>query len=171
MRRVGTTEHDLQHEYDKYSRAEMMQPYGASERQIETMLKESNEMNTYRASTPLARTSRRTEGTDAAVPCHSAGAEQLCERGAVWQLAWVNVFLRHNRPGGDGHGLQSSPLHTLHRLPPMHPSILHRLPLTSPAQPGSHPSCAACLPPHPGCSCPTAPPPGSTAGLPSSWQL
>ena len=47
-----TTEHDLQHEYDKYSRAEMMQSYGASERQIETMLKESNEMNTYRASTP-----------------------------------------------------------------------------------------------------------------------
>ena len=29
-----------------------MQSYGASERQIETMLKESNEMNTYRASTP-----------------------------------------------------------------------------------------------------------------------
>ena len=29
-------------------------------------------MNTYSASTPLARTSRRTEGTDAAVPCRSA---------------------------------------------------------------------------------------------------
>ncbi len=52
MRRTDTTEHDLQHEYDKYNRAEMMQSYGASERQIETMLKESNEMNTYRASTP-----------------------------------------------------------------------------------------------------------------------
>ena len=44
-RRTYTTEHDLQHEYDKYRRAEMMQSYGASERQIETMLKESDEMN------------------------------------------------------------------------------------------------------------------------------
>ena len=40
MRRMDTTEHDLQHEYDKYRRAKMMQSYGASERQIETMLKE-----------------------------------------------------------------------------------------------------------------------------------
>ena len=45
-RRTHTTEHDLQHEYDKYSRAEMMQSYGASERQIKTMLKESDEMYT-----------------------------------------------------------------------------------------------------------------------------
>ena len=57
MRRVDTTEHDLQHEYDKYRRAEMMQSYGASERQTETMLKETetmlketDEMNPYRAS-------------------------------------------------------------------------------------------------------------------------
>jgi hypothetical protein len=40
-----TTEHDLQHEYDKYNRAEMMQSYGASER-LQTMLKETEEMNT-----------------------------------------------------------------------------------------------------------------------------
>ena len=33
-RRTDTTEHDLQHEYDKYRRAEMMQSYGDSERQI-----------------------------------------------------------------------------------------------------------------------------------------
>lgn len=52
LRRTDTTEHDLQHEYDKYRRAEMMQSYGASERQIETMLKESDEMNTHRASAP-----------------------------------------------------------------------------------------------------------------------
>ena len=45
-RRTYTTEHDLQHEYDKYRRAEMMQSYGASERQIETMLKELDEMYT-----------------------------------------------------------------------------------------------------------------------------
>ena len=51
LRRTDTTEHDLQHEYDKYRRAEMRQSYGASERQIKTMLKESDEMNTYRAST------------------------------------------------------------------------------------------------------------------------
>ena len=43
---MNTTEHDLQHEYDKYRRAEMMQAYGASERLIETMLKESDEMCT-----------------------------------------------------------------------------------------------------------------------------
>ena len=85
-----TTAHDLQHEYDKYSRAEVMQSYGASERQIETMLKESNEMNTYRAPTPLARTSRRTEDTDAAVPCRSAGAElvggKLVKGRSGWQV-------------------------------------------------------------------------------------
>ena len=46
LRRTDTTEHDLQHEYDKYRRAELMQSYGASERQIKTMLKESDEMNT-----------------------------------------------------------------------------------------------------------------------------
>ena len=46
MRRMDTTEHDLQHGYGKYRRAEMMQSYGASERQIETMLKETEEMNT-----------------------------------------------------------------------------------------------------------------------------
>ena len=45
LRRTDATEHDLQHEYDKYRRAEMMQSYGASERQIKTMLKESDEMN------------------------------------------------------------------------------------------------------------------------------
>jgi len=45
MRRMDTTDHDLQHEYDKYRRAEMMQSYGASERQIETMLKEFDGMN------------------------------------------------------------------------------------------------------------------------------
>ena len=49
-RRTDTTEHDLQHEYDKYRRAEMMQSYGASERLIETMFKESDEMYT---STPM----------------------------------------------------------------------------------------------------------------------
>lgn len=52
LRRTDTTEHDLQHEYDKYRRAEMMQSYGASERQIETMLKESDEMNTHHAYAP-----------------------------------------------------------------------------------------------------------------------
>ena len=45
-RRTYTTEHDLQHAYVKYRRAEMMQSYGASERQIETMFKESDEMYT-----------------------------------------------------------------------------------------------------------------------------
>ena len=45
LRRTGTTEHDLQHEYDKYLRVEVMRTYGASERQIETMLKESDGMN------------------------------------------------------------------------------------------------------------------------------
>lgn len=50
FRRTGTTEHDLKHEYDKYLSAELMQVYGASESQIETMLKESDEMNTSRAS-------------------------------------------------------------------------------------------------------------------------
>lgn len=70
MRRMGTTEHELQHEYDKYRRVGMMQSYGAFERQIETMLKESNEMNTHRASTL---------GSNPAVaqkapmpPCHAA---------------------------------------------------------------------------------------------------
>ena len=53
LRRMDTTEHDLQHEYDTYHRAEMMQSYGASERQITTMLKESDEMNTHYASAPL----------------------------------------------------------------------------------------------------------------------
>ena len=67
-----TTEHDLQHEYDKYNRAEMMQSYGASERQIETMLKESNEMNTYRASTPRLEPAVAQKAPDAAVPCRSA---------------------------------------------------------------------------------------------------
>ena len=52
LKRTDTTEQDLQHEYDKYRRAEMMHSYGASERQIETMLKESDEMNTHRASAP-----------------------------------------------------------------------------------------------------------------------
>lgn len=45
LRRTGTTEHDLQHEYAKYLRVEVMRTYGESERQIETMLKESDEMN------------------------------------------------------------------------------------------------------------------------------
>jgi len=45
LKRTDTTEQDLQHEYDKYRRAELMQAHGASERQIETMLKESDEMN------------------------------------------------------------------------------------------------------------------------------
>lgn len=45
LRSTGTTEHDLQHEYDKYLRVEVMRIYGASERQIETMLKESDGMN------------------------------------------------------------------------------------------------------------------------------
>ena len=52
LKRTDTTEQDLQHEYDKYRRAELMQAHGASERQIETMLKESDEMNTHRASAP-----------------------------------------------------------------------------------------------------------------------
>ena len=88
MRRTDTTEHELQHEYDKYRRVGMMQSYGAFERQIETMLKESNEMNTYRASTPLARTSRRTEGTDAAVPCRSAGAELMAGKLVKGRSGW-----------------------------------------------------------------------------------
>lgn len=50
LRRVGTTEHELQHEADKYRRAATMQRFGATERQIESMLKESDEMNTNRAS-------------------------------------------------------------------------------------------------------------------------
>ena len=41
-RRIDTTEHDLQHEYDKYRRAELMHSHGASERQSETMLKDRN---------------------------------------------------------------------------------------------------------------------------------
>lgn len=45
LRSTGTTEHDLQHEYDKYLRVEVMRTYGAPERQIETMLKESDGMN------------------------------------------------------------------------------------------------------------------------------
>ena len=45
LRRAGATEHDLKHEYDKYLRVEVMRTYGASERQIETMLKESDGMN------------------------------------------------------------------------------------------------------------------------------
>ena len=44
-KRKDTTEHDLQHGYDKYHRAELLQANGASERQIETMLKESDEMH------------------------------------------------------------------------------------------------------------------------------
>lgn len=40
IKREGTTEHDLQHAYDKYRRAELMQANGASERQIETIFKE-----------------------------------------------------------------------------------------------------------------------------------
>lgn len=48
LKRTDTTEQDLQHGYDKYRRAELMQTHGASERQIETMLKESDEMNTLR---------------------------------------------------------------------------------------------------------------------------
>lgn len=45
LKRTDITEHDLQCEYDKYRRAELMQSYGASGRQIETMLKEYVEMN------------------------------------------------------------------------------------------------------------------------------
>lgn len=46
LQRTDTTEQDILHEYAKYRRAELMQAHGASERQIETMLKESDEMNT-----------------------------------------------------------------------------------------------------------------------------
>lgn len=55
LKRTDTTEHDLQCEYDKYRRAELMQSYGASERQIETMLKESDEMNDRYPQAPVPK--------------------------------------------------------------------------------------------------------------------
>lgn len=55
LKRTDTTEHDLQHEYGKYRRAELMQAHGASERQIETMLKESDEMNHGYPQAPLPK--------------------------------------------------------------------------------------------------------------------
>lgn len=58
LQRTGTTEHDLHREYDKY-RAEMMHSHGASERMIETVLKESNEMSTYQTYGPLLEPSAR----------------------------------------------------------------------------------------------------------------
>ena len=64
LRRTDTTEHDLQHEYDKYRRAELMQSYGASERQIETMLKESDEMYTSTPRREPARYQPRSHAAD-----------------------------------------------------------------------------------------------------------
>lgn len=55
LRRTDTTEHDLQHEYRKYRSAELMHSHGASERQIETMLKEVEEMNPHRESVPVPK--------------------------------------------------------------------------------------------------------------------
>ena len=63
---MNTIEHDLQHEYAKYRRAEMMQSYGASERQIETMLKESDEMYT-----PINRREPAVPPEAPPPPCHA----------------------------------------------------------------------------------------------------
>ena len=75
-RRTYTTEHDLQHEYDKYRRAEMMQSYGASERQIETMLKESDEMYTP---TPMREPAvpPKAPPPPCPAPCNLAAAERV----------------------------------------------------------------------------------------------
>lgn len=55
LRRTDTTEHELQHEYDQYRRAEMMRAYGASERQIDSTLKEHDMNPDYpRAKAPQA---------------------------------------------------------------------------------------------------------------------
>ena len=59
----------------RYRRAELMQAYGASERQIETMLKESDEMNTHRAPTP--------QPPQCPAPCNRSGG--LAERVALIQ--------------------------------------------------------------------------------------
>ena len=77
LKRTDTTEHDLQHEYDKYRRAERMHSHGASERQIETMLNESDEMNTHRASAPWLETPVPKAPTPQApqcpAPCNRSG--------------------------------------------------------------------------------------------------
>ena len=59
LKRKDTTEHDLQNAYDKHLRAELMQANGASERQIETMLKEFDEMSEYKTYGPLLEPSER----------------------------------------------------------------------------------------------------------------
>lgn len=59
LKRTGITEQDLQHVYDKCRCAELLQANGASERMIETMLKESNEMSTYQTYGPLLEPSAR----------------------------------------------------------------------------------------------------------------
>lgn len=86
MRRMDTTEHALQHGYDKYRRAEMMQSYGASERQIETMLKESDEMYNYRASSP--RLEPTVPPKAPMPPCHAPcnRADDPAERVVLLQL-------------------------------------------------------------------------------------
>lgn len=76
LKRTDTTEQDLQHEYDKYRRAELMQAHGASERQIETMLKESDEMNTHRASAPWLDTDEGVptpQAPQCPAPCNRSG--------------------------------------------------------------------------------------------------
>lgn len=56
LRRTDTTEHDFQHEYDKYRRAEMMQSYGASERQIKNHVEGVRRNEHLPRIYPLART-------------------------------------------------------------------------------------------------------------------
>ena len=87
LKRTDTTEQDLQHEYDKYRRAEMMHSYGASERQIETMLKESDEMDTHRASAPRLDTPVPKAPTPQAPQCPAPCARGLepAERVALIQ--------------------------------------------------------------------------------------
>ena len=81
-RRTNTTEHDLQHEYNKYRRAVMMQAYGASERLIETMLKETDEMNT---STPMREPAVPPKAPPPPCPAPCSRAADPAERVALIQ--------------------------------------------------------------------------------------
>lgn len=78
LKRTDTSEHDLQHEYDKFRRAELMQTHGASERQVETMLKESDEMPIHRKPAPSIATPQSPQ-------CHApcAGSIEPAERVAM----------------------------------------------------------------------------------------
>ena len=80
--RTNTTEHDLQHGYNKYHRAEMMQSYGASERFIETMLKETDEMNTY---TPMREPAVPPKAPPPPCPAPCSRAADPAERVALIQ--------------------------------------------------------------------------------------